>query len=112
MSFPTAFNILQDENFSDNEEPIQIKPQRVKLSLRKGEKFVLNFKYKSTKNYPIDMYYLTDLSHSMKNFTNELGNLARKLSDTMRNLTSKFKLGYGSFIDKSALPFATMKNYQ
>lgn len=45
-----------------------------------------------------------DLSASMEDSRNLLSELGRELADAMRNLTSNFRLGFGSFVDKVVLP--------
>lgn len=82
-----------------------MKPQRVRLTLRKGEKYDLKFQYKMTENFPMDLYYIMDLSYSMKNYKDNLAELGNKLAQSMRTFTTNFRLGFGSFIDKVELPF-------
>ncbi|XP_057656374.1 integrin beta-PS-like isoform X1 [Diorhabda carinulata] len=99
---------IEDEDFSDEEDrKIQMKPQRVKLSLRKGEKFDLRFKFQNAANYPVDLYYIMDLSKSMEKYKKNLAQLGIKLADTMRKITKDFLIGFGSFIDKVELPFVS-----
>ncbi|KAF5304468.1 hypothetical protein FQA39_LY09664 [Lamprigera yunnana] len=84
---------------------VQIAPQKVKVTLRKGEKFELPFQYRVAENYPVDLYYIMDLSASMVEHKEKLGMLGETLSETMRNLTNDFQIGFGSFVDKVDLPF-------
>lgn len=83
----------------------QIGPQKVRLTLRKGEEFMLPFQYRQAENYPVDLYYIMDLSASMEEHREKLAKLGGKLAETMRNLTSNFRLGFGSFVDKTDMPF-------
>lgn len=97
---------LLDKDFSNHsEQPIQIKPQKVKLTLRKGEQFNLTFQYKMTENFPVDLYYLMDFSNSMRSHKEKLAELGNKLAEAMRKLTTNFRLGFGSFVDKVELPY-------
>lgn len=106
-SLKSKYDVIVDETFSNHPEyPIQIKPQKVKLSLRKGEKFILKFQYKMTENFPVDLYYLMDLSYSMYSSKATLAKLGNELARAMRNLTSNFRLGFGSFIDKVEMPYS------
>lgn len=100
------FTSKEFSNHTDH--PVQIKPQRVKLTLRKGEKYNLKFQYKMTENYPVDLYYIMDLSNSMRPYKNKLAKLGNKLAQAMRKLTTNFRLGFGSFIDKVELPFVSL----
>lgn len=93
---------------SSDENVVQIRPQKVKLKLRKGQEHVLQFQYQQAKNYPVDLYYLMDLSISMKAYKDILAKLGAKLASTMTNLTSNLSLGFGSFIDKVEVPFVSM----
>ena len=47
------------------EEFIQISPQHMKLSLRVGQAQEVKFKVAHALSYPVDLYYLMDLSNSM-----------------------------------------------
>lgn len=77
----------------------------MQIQLRRGEEVNLTFQYAQAKNYPIDLYYLMDLSASMEPHRDKLAQLGNKLAETMRGITSNFKLGFGSFVDKIDLPF-------
>lgn len=79
----------------------------MKIQLRKGEEVNITFQYTQAKNYPIDLYYLMDLSASMDPHRDKLAQLGNKLAETMINITSNFRLGFGSFVDKTDLPFVS-----
>ncbi|XP_063976394.1 integrin beta-PS-like [Diachasmimorpha longicaudata] len=85
-------------------EPVQVQPQNIRLKLRRREEFRLKLRYTQAEDNPVDMYYLMDLSASMREYRKHLSELGEELAATMRNLTSKFKIGFGSFVDKVALP--------
>ena len=44
---------------------VQISPQKIQLKLRIGEIEKIKFKVAQAKQYPVDIYYLMDLSNSM-----------------------------------------------
>lgn len=67
----------------------------------------LTFAYSRAQDYPVDLYYLMDLSRSMKNDKEKLSSLGSLLSATMRNMTSMFKIGFGSFVDKLVMPYVS-----
>ncbi|KAM7347424.1 integrin beta-PS-like [Cochliomyia hominivorax] len=94
-------------NGSENENIIQISPQRVSLKLRINEVYNLKVRYSQAEDYPVDLYYLMDLSNSMRDDKGNLAALGDLLSDTMRNITSNFRLGFGSFVDKALEPFTS-----
>lgn len=58
-----------------------------------------------TEDYPVDIYYLMDLSASMIDDLEMIKDLGSTLSKEMAKLTSKFRLGFGSFVEKPVLPF-------
>ena len=50
---------------SDGGKFVQITPQRVRLKLRVGRPARVPFQVKMASQYPVDLYYLMDLSNSM-----------------------------------------------
>ena len=79
----------------------------MKLSLRVNEAHELDFHYEQAVDYPVDLYYLMDLSKSMEDDKEKLSTLGDLLSETMQNLTSNFRLGFGSFVDKVVMPYVS-----
>lgn len=77
------------------------------LSLFIGEEYRLTLKYSQAEDYPVDLYYLMDLSKSMEDYRDQLSELGFQLAEAMRNLTSNFRLGFGSFVDKVVLPMTS-----
>lgn len=71
------------------------------------EAYDLKMSYAQAQDYPVDLYYLMDLSKSMEDDKDKLSKLGDLLSDTMRNITSNFKLGFGSFVDKVLMPYVS-----
>lgn len=53
----------------------------------------------------MDVYYLMDLSASMIDDLNMIKDLGSSLAKEMSKLTSKFRMGFGSFVEKPVLPF-------
>nr|XP_050851498.1 integrin beta-PS-like [Vespula vulgaris]XP_050851499.1 integrin beta-PS-like [Vespula vulgaris] len=91
---------------SKGQNPIQLQPQRIKLRLRRDEEHRIILKYSQAEDYPVDLYYLMDLSATMEKYKEKLSELALKLEEAMRKLTSNFLLGFGSFVDKVVLPMS------
>ena len=56
-----------------------------------GEKINIKIKYKQSEDYPVDLYYLLDLSQSMKDDLDNLRVLGTKLADEMKNITRDFR---------------------
>ncbi|KAG7463909.1 hypothetical protein MATL_G00181570 [Megalops atlanticus] len=92
---------------------IQIMPQKIALSLRPGDQTWFEVQVRQVEDYPVDLYYLMDLSLSMKDDLDTIRNLGTKLAEEMKKLTSNFRLGFGSFVDKNMSPFSyTAPKYQ
>lgn len=77
-------------------------------------------------NYPLDFYYLMDLSGTMEDDLETIQDLSPEISqcllyctyiiivvlvDTLRDLTTNFRVGFGAFSDKEALPFTHERQY-
>ncbi|XP_004424565.1 PREDICTED: integrin beta-5 [Ceratotherium simum simum] len=92
---------------------IQMTPQEIAVNLRPGDKTTFQLQVRQVEDYPVDLYYLMDLSLSMKDDLDSIRNLGTKLAEEMRKLTSNFRLGFGSFVDKNISPFSyTAPRYQ
>ncbi|KAL0821848.1 hypothetical protein ABMA28_005255 [Loxostege sticticalis] len=103
-----ANNSLQDVLPDSLENVVQIQPQKLRISLKPRETRKVQFSYRPAKNYPLDLYYLMDLTWSMKDDKETLVTLGDDLSVTLKNLTDNFRLGFGSFADKPLMPFISM----
>ncbi|XP_010223367.1 PREDICTED: integrin beta-6-like, partial [Tinamus guttatus] len=89
----------------NNSDVTQISPQKLTLWLRPGHEETIQIKVRQTEDYPIDLYYLMDLSASMDDDLNTIKELGSTLSKEMSKLTSNFRLGFGSFVEKPVSPF-------
>lgn len=63
----------------------------------KGEPQTFQLKFKRAEDYPIDLYYLMDLSFSMEDDLENLKNLGTELMREMKTITSDFRIGNESF---------------
>ncbi|XP_019623785.1 PREDICTED: integrin beta-1-A-like [Branchiostoma belcheri] len=86
----------------------QVSPQEVRLSLRPGDSAQVQMQVRQVKDYPVDLYYLMDLSKSMDNDLQNLKTLGVNLINKMRNITSNFRVGFGSFVDKTVAPYVNL----
>lgn len=75
--------------------------------LSKGHPQKIEITYVEATDHPVDLYYLMDWSNSMREDKNTLSLLGKSLHDSMKNLTSNFKLGFGAFVDKVLLPYTS-----
>uniref|UniRef100_A0A673MJH5 Integrin beta n=1 Tax=Sinocyclocheilus rhinocerous TaxID=307959 RepID=A0A673MJH5_9TELE len=83
----------------------QIQPQKLTLDLRSGEAQTFHLTFKRAEDYPIDLYYLMDLSYSMKDDLENVKNLGTDLMLEMQKITSDFRIGFGSFVEKTVMPY-------
>ncbi|KAM6918537.1 integrin beta-1-like isoform 2-T2 [Xenentodon cancila] len=74
------------------EQITQIQPQKLTLTLRSGEAQTFKLKFKRAEDYPIDLYYLMDLSFSMKDDLENVKNLGTQLMKEMQEITSDFRI--------------------
>ncbi|KAI5709706.1 hypothetical protein M8J75_002550 [Diaphorina citri] len=93
---------------SGHSEAVQISPQHVSLKLRINEAYRMVVDYAQAEDYPVDLYYLMDLSNSMRDDKDRLSALGDQLSASMQEVTSNFRLGFGSFVDKVVMPYVSM----
>ncbi|XP_016298757.1 integrin beta-1-like isoform X2 [Sinocyclocheilus anshuiensis] len=87
------------------EDITQIQPQKLSLNLRSGEPQNIKLRFKRAEDYPIDLYYLMDLSYSMKDDLENVKNLGTSLMKEMSKITSDFRIGFGSFVEKTVMPY-------
>ncbi|XP_019635076.1 PREDICTED: uncharacterized protein LOC109478062 isoform X2 [Branchiostoma belcheri] len=83
----------------------RISPKELKLDMRKGSTYSFTMNVYRPKDYPADLYYLMDLSDSMKDDLENLKGLAETLTDQLRILTKNFNVGFGAFVDKTVSPY-------
>ncbi|XP_009074860.1 PREDICTED: integrin beta-2 [Acanthisitta chloris] len=84
---------------------IQLNPQEVHLKLRIGQPAVFEVKFRRAMGYPIDLYYLMDLSYSMLDDLEKVKKLGGELLRALESTTPSRRIGFGSFVDKTVLPF-------
>ena len=83
----------------------QLSPQKVTLYLRPGQAATFNVTFRRAKGYPIDLYYLMDLSYSMLDDLINVKKLGGDLLRALNEITESGRIGFGSFVDKTVLPF-------
>ncbi|EDW03625.1 GH10404 [Drosophila grimshawi] len=99
---------LQERPLKDyetrDEQAVQVTPQRVFLKLVKGNTQRVKLGYRVARNNPLDLYVLMDLTWTMRDDKDTLEQLGARLTQTLHNLTDNYRLGFGSFADKPAMP--------
>ncbi|KAH0621414.1 hypothetical protein JD844_022702 [Phrynosoma platyrhinos] len=111
IEFPIS-KVITEKNKHLSEGPqknksdvTQISPQKLTVLLRPGNEETIQINVRQTEDYPVDLYYLMDLSASMNDDLNTIKELGSTLSKEMSKLTSNFQLGFGSFVEKPVSPF-------
>lgn len=88
------------------QDRISIKPQYVQVKLRANASAKVPFLFKQTIDYPLDLYFIMDLSNTMRAHKDKLAAIASQLSQRMSKITKNFQLGFGSFVEKPVAPFS------
>jgi len=70
-----------------------------------GVPYEFSIEFKRAQGYPIDLYYLMDLSYSMNDDLSQLRRLGQGLSEEMSKTTSNLRMGFGAFVDKPVSPY-------
>ncbi|CAB3248238.1 unnamed protein product [Arctia plantaginis] len=93
---------IRNDDFNNS---IQLRPQRIKIktSPRFLNKFPIYFK--PAEDYPLDVYYLIDISYTMKYQKSALETQAKAIYAQLSDYTNNVKLGIGSFVEKPGFPY-------
>ncbi|EFB17408.1 hypothetical protein PANDA_012435, partial [Ailuropoda melanoleuca] len=67
----------------------------------------LRARFLRAEGYPVDLYYLMDLSYSMKDDLERVRQLGHDLLVRLQEVTHSVRIGFGSFVDKTVLPFVS-----
>ncbi|XP_041663523.1 integrin beta-2 isoform X2 [Cheilinus undulatus] len=100
--------VERDDSLSGSltqQEPIQLRPQSMSLSLRPGLPQTFRVYFKRVQGYPVDLYYLMDLSFSMKDDLENVKKLGKDLFKALKRITRSGQIGFGAFVDKTVLPY-------
>ncbi|XP_045065880.1 integrin beta-2-like isoform X5 [Coregonus clupeaformis] len=103
--FSFSKNSTLSNSTFDKDEPIQLRPQEVNLKLRPGLPQTFKLDFQRVEGYPVDLYYLMDLSYSMEDDLRSIKTLGNELFNALQRITKKGRIGFGSFVDKTVLPF-------
>ncbi|XP_069761167.1 integrin beta-3-like isoform X2 [Narcine bancroftii] len=109
-----SFQVLQGLPLSekglkvDLDKIVQFSPQKIAISLRRGESRSFTVQARQVEDYPVDIYYLMDLSFSMKDDLENIQQLGTKVAMEMAKKTSNLQLGFGAFVDKPVSPYIYM----
>ncbi|KAL1272636.1 hypothetical protein QQF64_028498 [Cirrhinus molitorella] len=101
-------NFVKNSDLSnEHDNVVQLKPQNVNIKLRVGVPYEFTVEFKRAEGYPIDLYYLMDLSYSMKDDLEQIKTLGQKILKKLKEITQTVRIGFGSFVDKELLPYVS-----
>ncbi|KAK3108194.1 hypothetical protein FSP39_002913 [Pinctada imbricata] len=102
---------LNDDVGGQGNAAVQIQPQVMDVTLRPNDPMSFKLKFRLAEKYPIDLYYLMDMSRSMADDKQTLVNMVPIIATEMRNFSDDFRLGFGSFVDKPISPYASTPEF-
>uniref|UniRef100_A0A8C6LG78 Integrin beta n=1 Tax=Nothobranchius furzeri TaxID=105023 RepID=A0A8C6LG78_NOTFU len=111
LESPTSkLQVIEDRPLSNKaagatQDVTQIKPQKLHITLRPDDAKRFTVKVRQVEDYPVDLYYLMDLSYSMNDDLFRLRTLGRGLAEAMSRTTSNLRMGFGAFVDKPLSPY-------
>ncbi|KAF7691367.1 integrin beta-8 isoform X1 [Silurus meridionalis] len=83
----------------------QVSPQDISIQLLPGSEASFTVEVTQLELYPVDLYYLVDVSASMQDNLDQLKTVGVNLSHRMKEHSSDFQVGFGSFVDKPVSPY-------
>ncbi|XP_016110286.1 integrin beta-6-like [Sinocyclocheilus grahami] len=83
----------------------QVSPREINIHLRPGGEAMFVIEVQQLERYPVDLYYLVDVSASMQDNLDRLKTAGLALSHQMKEHSSDFRVGFGSFVDKPVSPY-------
>ncbi|KAK5641772.1 hypothetical protein RI129_010319 [Pyrocoelia pectoralis] len=105
---------VEDKDFRgvtnpDNiEDSIQLKPQKLSVQIKPKQPINFQFVYRPAEDYPLDLYYLMDLTETMDSDIATMATLGTELTKLLQKLSKNFRVAFGYYSDKVALPFSRM----
>ena len=101
-----AVEVLTLKELNQNKNQIvQLSPRSARVTLRPNHPTRVKFSVRIV-DIPVDMYFVMDLSQSMEKYRRNLENTAYDIASKLAELTSRFRIGFGSFNDKPIPPFS------
>ncbi|XP_053121596.1 integrin beta-3 isoform X2 [Hemicordylus capensis] len=104
----SSTSILEARPLSDKgsgKNVVQMTPQKIRLHLRPDDSQTFSVQVRQVEDYPVDIYYLMDLSNSMRDDLRTIQTLGTRLATEMREVTSNLRIGFGAFVDKPMAPY-------
>lgn len=100
---------LRNADFQSKTPAVQLSPQHVHLRLTPGRPANFSLRFRVAEDYPVDLYYLMDLSLSMQDDLQSLTNLGLELREALLSITQNVRLGFGAFVDKPTMPYIDIR---
>ncbi|VEL29043.1 unnamed protein product [Protopolystoma xenopodis] len=75
------------------------------MNVRPADILETEFAFQSISDYPVDLYFLIDLSYTMRDDLETVSALTNDIAHSMRQVTKQLRLGFGAFVDKPVFPF-------
>ncbi|KAL7057357.1 hypothetical protein AAHC03_019090 [Spirometra sp. Aus1] len=83
----------------------QLTPTSQKVSIRPHDTLQTEFLFQSVTDYPVDLYFLVDLSYTMRDDLETVSRLTEDIANSFTAVTKDLRLGFGAFVDKPVFPF-------
>lgn len=90
-------------------DAVQLAPQNVHINLRPNQVYRFPMTFRLAENYPVDLYFLMDVSRTMRSYKDNLVALSDRLAEELRKLTKNYRLGLGTFVDKTTMPYVSLE---
>ena len=97
-------------NADFNPEKDRIFPKDANAVIRVGDSVDLLFNVTEPRIYPAELYYLMDVSYSMRDDMERMKKMGGEIAQKLRNLTNQeamVRIGFGTFVDKGKVQKAT-----
>ncbi|XP_044149121.1 integrin beta-8 [Bufo gargarizans] len=98
----------QLQTVSSKEASSQVTPAEVSAQLRPGASVNFLLRIQRLEKYPLDLYYLVDVSASMIASIEKLNAIGSDLSQKMSDFSPDIRFGFGSFVDKPVSPYISI----
>jgi hypothetical protein len=100
---------LNPDSTEDN--IVLIAPQAATVSVRpldqSNEGHRVEFEIAQSSQYPVDLYFLLDLSWSMEDSRATFAEQGGEIIAAIKEISSNVHIGFGSFVDKNLPPFTS-----
>lgn len=90
---------------TDSVDDAQLTPPNLKVSVRPHDTLTTEFVFQSLTDYPVDVYFLVDLSYTMRDDLETVSRLTKHIAESFTAVTKDLRMGFGAFVDKPVFPF-------